>query len=93
MTFEERIRLINRLDTLIKMKLKGDAITYSETLGISRATFFRLLNVLKNEYDAGVSYNKIDGCYEYSSGVSLSQSEDARARVLQMHKKFSILNK
>lgn len=65
MTFEERVRLISRLDELIRRKYRGNPNDYSKKLGISRATFFRLLNYLRTEYEASVCYSKSNCHYEY----------------------------
>jgi hypothetical protein len=65
MTFDERIRLIKRLDFLIKRRYKGNALDYAIKMGISRSAFFRLLDHIRNEFDSPIWYNKASGCYEY----------------------------
>lgn len=67
MTFDERIRLIARLDNLIRLKFRGNARDYSRKLDISRATFFRMLNYLKTECGAPIVYSKVGGHYEYAN--------------------------
>jgi hypothetical protein len=70
MTFERRVKLIARLDGLIKRKYRGTATDYARKLEISRAAFFRLLEFIKTDFDAPIEYNKTSGCYEYQkSGV------------------------
>jgi len=66
MTFEERVRLLARLDGLIKMKYRGNARDYAGKLGVSRATFFRLLIHIKNSDGRVVYYNKYEGYYQYA---------------------------
>ena len=70
MTFEERLRLIKKLDGLIKRKYKGNSSEYARKLNVSDATFFRLLEYVKTEFDAPISYCKKNGYYEYCrSGI------------------------
>lgn len=65
MTFEERVRLMKRLDSLIKRKFKGSSFDYAAKMNISRAAFFRLLDYLKQELKAPICYSKTNGYYEY----------------------------
>jgi len=65
MTFEERVRIITKLDSLIKRRYKGNSSEYAAKLNISRAAFFRLIVYIKTELDAPVCYCKTNGYYEY----------------------------
>ena len=65
MTLEERLRLMIELDHLIKRKYKGSPNEYAQKLGISRSAFFRLLNFVKFEFQAPLTYNKSETRYEY----------------------------
>ncbi len=65
MTLEERMKLMMALDTLLKRKLKGNPNDYAAKLGISRNTFLRLKEIMKEEFQAPVVYNKVESRYEY----------------------------
>jgi hypothetical protein len=65
MTFEERLRLIKKFDSLIRRKYRGNSVDYAFKMDISRSAFFRLLDYIKNEFDAPICYNKTNGYYEY----------------------------
>lgn len=65
MTLDEKIRLMLALDDLIKRKLKGNACDYANKLGISRSTFFRLLDHIREEFKAPLNHNKRENRYEY----------------------------
>ena len=65
MSIEEKLKLILTFDDLVKRKLKGNGLDYAVTMGISRSTFFRLLEVIKYEFNAPVVYNKERNRYEY----------------------------
>lgn len=72
MTFEERIRLIKTLENLIKLKYRGNSSDYARKLGISNATFFRLMNYIKKELNAPICYNKGHRHYEYCESRSMN---------------------
>ena len=65
MSLEERIRLIKFLDSLLKRKMKGNSSDYAAKLGISRSSFFRLVDYIRLEFNAPLVYNKIENRYEY----------------------------
>lgn len=65
MSFEERIRLIKKLDLLIKWRYKGNSYDYAAEMGISRSSFFRILDYIKTEFNVPVCYCKSNGYYEY----------------------------
>lgn len=65
MTFAERVRLIKKLDDLIRRKYKGKSSEYAVKLEISSAALFRLLDYLKTSFDIPICYNKAHNCYEY----------------------------
>lgn len=72
MSFEERIRLIKHLDSLIRRKHKGSSVDYAVKMNVSRSAFFRLLDYVKNEFNAPICYNKTNGYYEYcKSGLMI----------------------
>ena len=65
MEIEEKLKLILAFDNLVRRKLKGNGLDYAVMMGISRSTFFRLLVVIKYEFNAPVVYNKDFNRYEY----------------------------
>ena len=65
MSLEEKIRLIVAFDDLIKRKIKGNACDYAKKLGISRSSFFRLLDNMREEFKAPLNHNKRENRYEY----------------------------
>lgn len=65
MSFEERVRLIKTLDSLINRRYSGNSNAYATKMGISRSAFFRLLCYIKTEFEAPVRYCKTKNCYEY----------------------------
>ncbi len=71
MTLDEKIRLMLALDGLIKRKLKGNACDYANKLGISRSTFFRLIEHMREEFKAPLHHNKKENRYEYVTEGSL----------------------
>lgn len=62
---EERVRMIKELDTLLKRRMRGSPNDYAEKLGISRSTFFRLIEYVRLEFNAPLIYNKEESRYEY----------------------------
>ena len=67
MSIEEKLKLILTFDDLVKRKLSGNCMEYATKMGISRSTFFRLLDVVRFEFNAPVVYNKARNRYEYES--------------------------
>lgn len=66
MSLEEKKRLIESLDGLIHRKTPGDANHLAEKLGISRRTFFRLLDYMREELKAPVVFDEINKRYIYN---------------------------
>ena len=56
--------LIERADRLIRLRATGTSVKFAVTLGISRATLFRLLQYLR-ETDKPVKYCKYRQTYYY----------------------------
>ena len=65
MSIEEKLKLILTFDDLVKRKVKGNGKDYAVKMGIARSTFFRLLDVVRYEFNAPVVYNKEFNKYEY----------------------------
>jgi hypothetical protein len=63
MTFIEKLRLIERIDLLIRMKATGTADQLSNRLGISRSTLYEILECMRN-MDAEIAYCR-DRCTFY----------------------------
>ena len=62
---QEKRELIKRIDQLIRMKVSGNAQELANRLGISRSTFFRVLEDMKENLGAPIVYNSILNGYEY----------------------------
>jgi hypothetical protein len=67
MSIEQKKRLIESLDGLIHRKTPGDANQLSEKLGISRRTFFRVLDYMRAELNAPVVFDEINKRYIYEN--------------------------
>ena len=65
MSFEEKTELIMAFDALIRRKVPGNAEVIAERLHISRRTFFRLIESMRENLDAPVYYNELTKRYEY----------------------------
>jgi hypothetical protein len=61
----EHIMLIRRMDKLICMKATGNYLEFARTLEISPAKLYRLIDLLRDDLDAPVIYNKQRGTFEY----------------------------
>lgn len=66
MSLEEKRRLILSLDQLIRSKTAGTAIHLSRRLGISRSTFFRLIEYMREDLFAPVFFDEDKGRYSYA---------------------------
>ncbi|MEJ7645184.1 MAG: hypothetical protein WKF87_11355 [Chryseolinea sp.] len=66
MSLEEKRRLILSLDHLIRRKTPGTAIDMSRRLGVSRSTFFRLIEYMREDLVAPVSFDEDKGRYCYA---------------------------
>ncbi|ELR72382.1 hypothetical protein C900_01664 [Fulvivirga imtechensis AK7] len=64
MSIDERRTLYLRLDRMIRMKVRGNAAVLAHRLGISRSTFFRCLDDMKN-LGAPIGYNEFAQHYYY----------------------------
>jgi len=65
MSLEEKRRLILAFDVLIRSKVPGKADYLAKRLGISRSTFFRLIEYMREELDAPVYFNSAINRYSY----------------------------
>ncbi len=64
MTFYDKANLILRLDQMIRLRFRGNADSFSRRLGISRSTFFRLIDDMKN-LEAPIEYDESGQFYYY----------------------------
>ena len=64
MNFYERSNLILRLDQMIRLRFRGNADSLSRRLGVSRSTFFRLLDDMKS-LEAPIEYDESGQFYYY----------------------------
>jgi len=62
---QEKRELIRRIDQLIRMKVSGTAQELANRLEISRSTFFRVLEDMKENLNAPIVYNSTLNRYEY----------------------------
>ena len=62
---QEKRELIRRIDQLIRMKVPETAQELANRLEISRSTFFRVLEDMKENLNAPIVYNSTLNRYEY----------------------------
>lgn len=65
MSLEEKRRLILAFDVLIRSKVPGRANYLAGRLGVSRSTFFRLIDYMREELYAPVIFNTEQNRYAY----------------------------
>ena len=65
MSLEEKQRLILALDVLIRSKIPGKADYLAKRLGISRSTFFRLIEYMREDLYAPVFFDAPHNRYAY----------------------------
>lgn len=59
------------MDSLIQRKATGKPEEFARKLNISRATLFRYIDELKNDFEAPISYCCFRGSYHYNNNFSL----------------------
>ncbi len=64
MNFYDKSHLILRLDQMIRLRFRGNADSLSRRLGVSRSTFFRLLDDMKS-LEAPIEYDESGQFYYY----------------------------
>jgi len=65
MSLEEKRRLILALDVLIRSKVRGKADYMARRLGISRSTFFRLIEYMREDLYAPLIFDASQSRYMY----------------------------
>ena len=71
MTFLEKLKVIQRLDGLIRRKATGNANELADKLGISRSTVFALLECMKC-MGAEIAFSDIRRTYYYTEDKELA---------------------
>lgn len=64
MNFYDKTNLILRLDRMIRLRFRGNADSLSRRLGVSRSTFFRLLDDMRS-LNAPIEYDETGQFYYY----------------------------
>lgn len=67
MSLEEKRRLILAFDVLIRSKVPGKAEYLAKRLGVSRSTFFRLVEYMRGELYAPVIFDEAQNRYAYEN--------------------------
>jgi len=67
MSLEEKRRLILALDSIIRRKIPGKAEALAHRLGVSRSTFFRLIEYMREELYAPVIFDSRGNRYTYET--------------------------
>ena len=66
MTMTERLRLIARMRDLIRRKATGTPEEFQQKIGLTRPTFYRYLELLKDDEHGGdIVYDRERGCYRF----------------------------
>ncbi len=68
----EHIQLLRRMDTLIGLKATGNCFEFARKLEVSKDTVYRLMEVMKSEFNAPIVYNKHAKTFEYTQQGSLN---------------------
>lgn len=93
MSLEEKRRLILALDVLIRRKVPGKADYLAERLGISRSTFFRLIEYMREELYAPVFFDSVMNRYSYEEeGIILFRFVPADVLNAERVKKITGVN-
>lgn len=71
MSNEERRQILLNFDRLIQMKAPGNGDAIAAKLGISRSTFFRLIDFMREELNAPIIFDNKNQCYTYSHEGSI----------------------
>ena len=64
MNFYDKSNLILRLDQMIRLRFRGNADSLARRLGVSRSTFFRLLDDMRS-LEAPIEYDETGQFYYY----------------------------
>lgn len=65
MSLEEKRRLILAMDSIIRSKVPGTAEVLAAKLNVSRSTFFRLIEYMREELFAPIVFDVNRNCYVY----------------------------
>ena len=87
MSLEEKRRLILALDVLIRSKVRGKADYMARRLGISRSTFFRLIEYMREDLYAPLIFDASQSRYAYERALSCSGFYPQKLLTLRRQKK------
>lgn len=94
MSLEEKRRLILALDQLIRSKIPGKAEYLARRLGVSRSTFFRLIEYMRGELYAPVFFDTHLNRYAYETeGIIMFRFLPAELIDVEQAKKIAGGNK
>lgn len=65
MYLKEKVKLYQRIDQCLRMRVPGCAADMAQRFEISRSTFFRCIDEMK-QLGAPIEYDEASGCYYYS---------------------------
>jgi len=66
----EQLRLLERLDQLIRLKATGTPIALARRIGVSKRQLYRLLQELR-DFGLPIEYCKKQHCYQYIDKVKV----------------------
>jgi hypothetical protein len=65
MSIEEKHRVLLHFDSLLRSKIKGSGTDIASRLGVSPATFFRILDYARRELNAPIVFDQDLQRYKY----------------------------
>ena len=74
MRLTTRLSLLMRIHSMIKRKGTGTPVEFASRLNISRATLFRLLKDLREDFSAPINYSKTKQSYYYERDYQFNVS-------------------
>ncbi|MEM9916693.1 MAG: HTH domain-containing protein [Bacteroidota bacterium] len=72
MTFKDQLNTLKRIDSLTRRKATGSPDELSRRLNISRASVYRYIGTLKEEFGAPIDYNKNRRSFYYRDEFRLN---------------------
>ncbi len=70
MSFIEKLKMIERLDQLIRMQATGSPTKLAERLGVARSTVYEVIDCMRS-IGAPIQYDKKKQSFYYSSNEKL----------------------
>jgi hypothetical protein len=62
----KKIHILRKINSLIKRKATGSASEFASKLGLSRSGFFYQLKILKDDFEAPISFDRMRNSYYYT---------------------------